>query len=1504
MISRDLFRKRPPRGALPLRWAAAAAGLLCSVALPGTAAAQSCTPTHKDVVLASFAQVMERGAEGGIQSFITLLEQGGTVKSVTSSLAHSQEYRDRFITGRAPEAILTDLYRHILAREPDDGAWGFVGFASVHGWDAVIDALLAGSEYNGRFGEHLVPGSPVVAADCTRTQAVFASHHESVRNAAQGGASVSYTTPAYVSLDQPRSLTFFYSSGLADPRSFVQLDVVDNSGDPPNRISLQVQNAAGAFMTFTDGTQEVFFQAGAGASRIAAEFREPQYPNRDVGYTAIVRKHWAGGRMQETLVTTRAPNLTASTSEFGHGWELAGFQRLYDQGDGVNITENGAGLFFWHRRTDPDGTWRYASPSGDFTAVSRTPLGEFERRYPDGTVVRFKADGRMEATANRFADTTTYEYDTAGRLGAVVDPIGRRTTLAYNGAGALAWVEDPAGRRAVTATSGRTLWQWWEPDQSLALDLSFVDGGVRGLVLDSYWTPAGSRSAGAHTGWTLGYDTHGRLASMTAPQVHVTEPGIGTDVLMRPVTQMRSLQAAVLAQPGTGSSSNSSPRVVPADVRVEVKDARGNPTRMAVDPFGAPTRVEEPRGRVTTITRDRHGRAMRTVAPSGAVSRVFYRGVELERMRDDATSAVVYMEYEPRYHQLTHMWGTAVTEVWNYYDSQARLDSTKQGALTRPATVYGYTTRGQVKSVTDAEGHGTVYNYGPESGSSNAFGNLQSVNVGTVGGSSWRTTTRINDRYGRDSVNISPGNDITRTEYDLLNRVKKSVDGEGGATEYAYQAGQLYQVKDAKGQFYHFHNDALGRLGSEVDPRSQYTYYRYDRAGNLTYMKNRRGDTITAVYDALGKRTTRYADGDSTKWSYDPGGRWTEAVNAESRNRVEFDIAGRPTHVITSLGGVTYTQVITFDLQGRYRGASVYGPWTGARSMSYVYDVKDRLETLWDYAGGSTTFGHNDDGQEEGHTLPTGLTVSQGYASTHVSAGVWYSIPAVDRKLGTGYHQDDNGRIDARRTYYNTAGNLPQSGEIIRRYSFDKRGWLGGFNDEQYSGGTEGDCPGTTVRSTDPEAGECIPPVGSSSNPLGGRTYTYDPVGNRTDSTVVDTGNRLTGFRNYQLTYDEDGNLTRKLLPGYDDLQPYWNSLGQMTGAWRHQRGTVGYGYDASGRRVRRTAPDGTITRYLYDGDDLLMELNAAGQPIRTYTYYPGVDRPHSVQMNGQTYYYAMEEPGHVKALIDASNDVATRYDYTPWGEVDATGTVTQSLGYMAREYDETIGLYNVRARWYDPHQGRFVSEDPIGLAGGINPYAYAGGNPINHTDPSGLCYKGGSAYFILEGVKYDSGRCEKEKDHTLSNPPIQQAGGLVGTTGSGDGGGGGGRNGPGGSRNVVQALWQEPSLEHLLDFVFYEVTEVCTASGCKPLMGGTVSPLRGFAVNHQGVKHGLHQAIGRDGHGVSIRAYADALRNPSRIVQQANGRIKYIGTNATVVLNSTGQMVTSWARTAAGWRF
>jgi RHS repeat-associated protein len=295
--------------------------------------------------------------------------------------------------------------------------------------------------------------------------------------------------------------------------------------------------------------------------------------------------------------------------------------------------------------------------------------------------------------------------------------------------------------------------------------------------------------------------------------------------------------------------------------------------------------------------------------------------------------------------------------------------------------------------------------------------------------------------------------------------------------------------------------------------------------------------------------------------------------------------------------------------------------------------------------------------------------------------------------------------------------------EIARHYTYDRRRWLKSFWDERVTTPAPGSCPGGML--ADEDAGACMPPH-QSGEPLGGYTYTYDAVGNRTDNAAVLDGNQMKGLDGYTLTYDDDGNLTQKVKPGSDDMRPVWNSLGQMISAWRYQRGTAHYGYDAFGRRARRTAPDGTVIRYLYDGDDLLAELDGAtGQTIREYTYYPGVDRPHSVRAahSGASYYYATDHPGNVVGLINGAKQLENEYRYIHFGEVEVAGeNIPQPLRFAAREWDSMPRLYQVRARWYDPQSGRFVSEDPIRLAGGINPYVYANNSPTNLTDPYGLC--------------------------------------------------------------------------------------------------------------------------------------------------------------------------------------
>jgi RHS repeat-associated protein len=93
-----------------------------------------------------------------------------------------------------------------------------------------------------------------------------------------------------------------------------------------------------------------------------------------------------------------------------------------------------------------------------------------------------------------------------------------------------------------------------------------------------------------------------------------------------------------------------------------------------------------------------------------------------------------------------------------------------------------------------------------------------------------------------------------------------------------------------------------------------------------------------------------------------------------------------------------------------------------------------------------------------------------------------------------------------------------------------------------------------------------------------------------------------------------------------------------------------------------------------------------------------------------------------VTGLVDRDGAVVNEYHYTPFGQAESVREgVPNPLRFKGRELDPETGFYFMRARYYDPHLGRFISEDPIGLAGGINPYVFAGNDPVNSADPYGL---------------------------------------------------------------------------------------------------------------------------------------------------------------------------------------
>jgi RHS repeat-associated protein len=243
-------------------------------------------------------------------------------------------------------------------------------------------------------------------------------------------------------------------------------------------------------------------------------------------------------------------------------------------------------------------------------------------------------------------------------------------------------------------------------------------------------------------------------------------------------------------------------------------------------------------------------------------------------------------------------------------------------------------------------------------------------------------------------------------------------------------------------------------------------------------------------------------------------------------------------------------------------------------------------------------------------------------------------------------------------------------------------------------------------------------------------SYTYDLVGNRLSSVGVspysyNSSNQLTSIPGTTYAYDNNGNLQTKTTSAGTTTYSwdYENRLKQIT--LPGTGGTVTFKYDPFGRRVQKAFTQGgttTTTNYLYDGENVLEELDSSGNVLARYTDEPRWDGPLSMLRAGTTSYYEQDGLNSVTSLTNSSAALANTYTYDSFGKLTAsTGTLTNPFQYTAREFDSETGIYGYRARYYDENTGRFVSEDPKQFAGGsTNFYPYVRNNPPNFRDPQG----------------------------------------------------------------------------------------------------------------------------------------------------------------------------------------
>jgi len=179
---------------------------------------------------------------------------------------------------------------------------------------------------------------------------------------------------------------------------------------------------------------------------------------------------------------------------------------------------------------------------------------------------------------------------------------------------------------------------------------------------------------------------------------------------------------------------------------------------------------------------------------------------------------------------------------------------------------------------------------------------------------------------------------------------------------------------------------------------------------------------------------------------------------------------------------------------------------------------------------------------------------------------------------------------------------------------------------------------------------------------------------------------------------------------------------------------TVSLIYDAFGNRVAKTV-NGVTTKYLVEDD-----VNPTGYPqvldeltgstvTRTYTY--GLQRISQDQIINGVWtpsFYGYDGGGNVRQLTNSAGTVTDTYEYDAFGnDVYHTGTTPNNYLYRGEQYDSDLGLYYLRARYYNPATGRFLSRDPEdGYAkdpASLHKYLYAGGDPVNMIDRPGAIY-------------------------------------------------------------------------------------------------------------------------------------------------------------------------------------
>ncbi|MEU6073716.1 DUF6531 domain-containing protein [Micromonospora sp. NPDC047074] len=726
---------------------------------------------------------------------------------------------------------------------------------------------------------------------------------------------------------------------------------------------------------------------------------------------------------------------------------------------------------------------------------------------------------------------------------------------------------------------------------------------------------------------------------------------------------------------------------------VAVRNSSGDPVLLDYDDDGRITRWEDRNGEWYTYAYDRAGRCVLADGNGGHLRYAFTYGDGVTVVTDSVGGVHRYeLNERLQVTAVTDPLGATTREEWDaahrllsrtdplgrvtrftYDETGRRVATVLPDGSHRPVTSDDGRTDGVPGTDFDLDGLGRPRSARLPDGAVTEFGWTAEGDLAWRTGPDGSTQEWHYDGEGNLVESIDARGRSVRIEYGSFDLPTARIDEAGNRTEFAYDTElRLVAVTNPQGRVWRYTYDAAGRLATETDFDGRAQHYAYDAAGQLVARTNAAGETTHYAHDLLGRVVERRVGDVVTRLEYDADGHLAGVESPDAVVRFERDAQGRV--VAETINGRT--------VRTSYEGDGAMARRTpSGRSSRWTLDARGRPVML--VTGGHVLrFGHDAAGREISRTVDDVVALRQTFdpagrlAAQHIADAAVRSFDhdATDRVVAIAdtldgdrsFRADETGRIHS----------VAVDGTERERYDYDAAGNLVG------TGGGRWEFAGSMLLRSDDAR------------------FEYDDRGRLT--TRVDPAGT------WRFTWDAEDRLVRATTPAGD--------------RWR-------YRYDGFGRRVakQRLADDDTVleeTHFAWAGDVIVEQTDATGTV--SWDYWPdgsapvtqtdGDDRLHTVVTDAiGTPTHLVEPGGHLRWW--------SRGDL--WGRTsDPVGT---PLRFPGQYHDAETGLHYNRFRYYDPATARYLSPDPLGLAGGPNPTAYVD-DPLTTSDPLGLAHcKGGN---------------------------------------------------------------------------------------------------------------------------------------------------------------------------------